>query len=360
LVLASWIVCAGAYGCEKSSTPVNPSVGNISLTAPAPEGPADQAQLSTLRPTLTVRNGTSSEAGIRTYDFQVSAQADFSSTAVSATGVPEGQNGTTSYSLTQELAPSSRFYWRSRVVQGTSTSPWSPARSFNSQIVGFNRPGELYDPLVSGETIGTIVGSTAFVPGQGIRINNEASYVAYQLAQTLPSGELSVEVQGLAPNGPNHKLKIFSMSDGPGDLISSRYQFAVHYRGVNGNPDNAIAFKATWGSFGAILEPDFPRRADGVRLLNPSTGYLWRAIWNPSSLRVVVSDGGNTVYDLTIAAPNGTGPYAPSPHFAFLGATSGLFKSDAGSFPGAVYRNLWIGSGPRPAAIGSAVGTRTR
>ena len=95
--------------------------------------------------------------------------------------------------------------------------------------------------------------------------------------------------------------------------------------------------------------------------MNPSTVYLWRAIWNPSSLRVVVSDGGNTIYDLTIAAPAGSGPYAPSPHFAFLGATSGLFKSDAGSFPGAVYRNLWIGSGPRPASVGSAVGpVRTR
>jgi hypothetical protein len=38
--------------------------------------------------------------------------------------------------------------------------------------VGFNRPGELYDPLIHGETVGEIVGSATFLPGRGIQLNN--------------------------------------------------------------------------------------------------------------------------------------------------------------------------------------------
>lgn len=351
---------AGAVACEKSLTPVNPSGtgGDIGLTAPAPETPAEQEQLATLRPTLTVRNATADQSGLRTYDFQISVRNDFTTTVVSVTGVAEGAGGTTSFTPSLELDPTTRFYWRARAVQGSSQSAWSAARSFNSKIGGYSRPGELYDPLFTGETIGTTVGATTFVSGQGLRINNEASYVVYQLPQTLASGEFSMEVQGLAPNGPNHKLKIFSMLDGPGDLIASRYQLAAHYRGITGNPDNCIAFKAVWGNPNVILEPDIAKRNASVVLLDPSRVYLWRGIWTANSFRLLVTTGGTVVHDNTISAPAGTGPYAPSPHFAYLGATSGLFKSDAGSWPGAVYRNVWIGSGPRPSNLGTVSSAR--
>jgi hypothetical protein len=356
-------VCALAavVACEESKTPVTPSgsgSGAISLTAPTPETPSEQEQLTTLRPTLTIRNASSDQSGIRTYDFQISTRADFSSPAVSVTGIAEGTAGTTSYTPIIELAGTTRFYWRARAVQATSTSAWSTARTFNSKIVGYNRPGELYDPLSTGETIGTPVGATTFVPGQGLRIENERSYVAYPLAQTIASGEISVEVQGLRPNGPNHKLKVFSMLDGPGDLIASRFQMAAHYRGVTGNPDNCIAFKVTWGNLNVILEPDFAQRSQAIINLDPSRVYLWRGIWTSNSFRLVVTTGGAGVYDRTFVAPAGSGQYAPSPHFAYLGATSGFYNSDAGSWPGVVYRNLWVGSGPRPESLGTVSSVR--
>jgi hypothetical protein len=42
--------------------------------------------------------------------------------------------------------PTTRFYWRARLSQGTATSDWSEVRSFKTKLVGFNRAGELYDP----------------------------------------------------------------------------------------------------------------------------------------------------------------------------------------------------------------------
>src|SRR5690349_3984476 len=141
-----------AIGCGGSSGPSSPSPTptptSPTLTAPAPDSPGNDSQLDTLRPTLIVRNGTSTVAGTRTYEFQISDSSDFaSSTApvaglavtVSQTGVPEGAGGTTSFTPTSDLQPSTRMYWRARVSQAGATSSWSPTSQFRTKLVGFNR-----------------------------------------------------------------------------------------------------------------------------------------------------------------------------------------------------------------------------
>ena len=230
--------------CAKSNV-LSPS-GVANVAPPTLDAPADDQQLTTLRPTLTVRNATSSQAGTRTYEFQVADNPNFSPVAVSKAGVAEDASGRTGYSPDLDLQSATRFYWRSRAVQGTAISNWSATGRFRTRIVGFSRPGALYDPLID-ESLGTRVGSTTFVPGKGLRIESETSYLYYQLPQTVSSGEFSMEVEGLRANGPGQKLKIFSMMDGTGDLISSRYQLSAQYRGVNGNPNNCISIKAVWG-----------------------------------------------------------------------------------------------------------------
>lgn len=372
--MKTWLaaaMCAVAAGCGGSKSadpgPTTPTPTNPSLTAPAPDSPADEVQLNTLRPTLTVTNGTSNQSGARTYEFQISDRADFAITAPGAStfvvvatkaGVPEGSDGKTSYTVEQDLQPTTRFYWRARVAQGTTTSAWSSARSFNSKLVGFNRPGELYDPLIHGETIGTRIGSTTFIDGKGIRINDSNSYVRYQLPQTITGGEFSVEVEGLRPNGPGGKLRVFSMMDGTGNLFNSKFLFNVQYRGVPGNPDNAFSFKAVFGDEDFKLEPDLARRIASIRMLDPSRTYYWKATWGTGIHLVVQEDriGGTTIYDYGVTSPGGA--YNPAPHFAYLGANNGPFGEEDGSWPGVTYRNLWIGNRPRPASLGSALDGR--
>jgi hypothetical protein len=360
-----FVLClAGIAGCSGDSSPSAPGGGggSTTLSAPAQSSPDDAAQLTTLRPTFVVTNVASSQSGARTYEFQLSDRSDFSPSgsaaagfivAASRAGVPEG-SGTTSFTPDSDLQPATRMYWRSRVSQGSSTSEWSPTRSFNTQIVGYNRPGELYDPLTTSATLGRPVGSTTFIPGRGIQINSESSYVWYQLAQTIVNGEMSVEIEGLYGDGPGAKLKLFSMFDGTGNLYASKYLFNVQYRGgLDGNPNNSISFKALYGDSDWKYEPDFGQRSASVMSLSPARTYFWRAIWG-SSVRVVLQDGrgGPTLYDLSIAAPNGT--YAPNPHYAYLGA-NGPISEETGSWPGAIYRNLWIGTAARPATLGTAL-----
>ena len=358
--------------CNKSSGPTNPTGPPApTLTAPSPQLPVDQSQQSTLRPTLTVQNGTSDQTGARTYDFQISDRSDFASTTsslfavvVNRTGVPEEADGTTSFTPDQDLQPTTRFYWRARVVQGSTISAWSATRTFNSKLVGYNRAGELYDPLIHNETIGTLLGSTTWVDGKGIRLNDGVSIVRYRLVETISRGEFSVDVQGLHPNGPGGKLKVMSMMNGEGNLFDSKYLLNAQYRGVPGNPDNCISFKALFGDSDFKLEPDIGRRTASVQSLDPNRTYHWKVTWGTGFHLLIQADGagGPTIYDYGMESPGGA--YDPSPHYAYLGANNGFYgtpeEAEEGTYPGLTYRNLWIGNRPRPATLGSALSSTTR
>lgn len=370
------ITCLFISSCGSKSTPEGPvpttptPTGPVRLTAPAPDSPANQGQLSTLRPTLTVANGGSDQTGTRTYEFQISDRADFATVSgfasraslssgaflvvASKSGVAEGGDGKTSYTLDEDLQPTTRFYWRARMTQGTTTSDWSEARSFKTKLMGYNRAGELYDPLIHGETVGELIGSTTFIDGKGIRINNGFSYVRYPLRQTITNGEFSAEVEGLYPNGPGGKMRVLSMMDGTGNLCKSKFLFNVQYRGVPGNPDNAFSFKALFGDEDFKNEPNKTRRLESVQSLDPSRTYYWKATWSAGIHLLVQQDriGGNTIYDYGVSTG---GTYNPPNHHAYLGANNQGICEEEGSWPGLTYRNVWIGNRPRPESLGSAL-----
>ena len=169
----AFALAVGAGACGNDSTPTTPTPAVANLGAPALDAPANDEQLDNLRPALTVRNSTSDQAGTRTYEFQVSDNTTFTAATTSnivgfaattsKTGVPEGANGKTSFTPDTDLQPTTVFYWRARAVQGATTSAWSTTGAFRSKLVGFNRAGELYDPLIHEETVGERVGSTTFI-----------------------------------------------------------------------------------------------------------------------------------------------------------------------------------------------------
>ena len=336
------------------------------LTAPSADTPTNNAQLDTLRPTLTVRNGSSDQTGTRTYEFQISDNADFAAAGMAArgyrvvvnrTGVAEGA-GTTSITVDEDLQPTTRLYWRTRMIQGSTVSEWSSAQSFKTKLVGFNRPGELYDPLIHGETIGTIVGSGTFIPGKGLQLNNGQSHVRYLLPQTVANGEFSMDVEGLRANAPGDKAKVFGMQEGQTDFITNDYRIDIQYRGTTGAPPNAIQWRVIYGDADDLdvrYEPDTAKRFASVFLLNPAQTYHWRFSWGPE-IRLMMFEGGLTgtpLYDYGMPAPRGR--YTPSTHYAYLGAPVGRSGTESASIAGTIYRNVWLGSTPRPQSLGRAL-----
>ena len=225
--------------------------------------------------------------------------------------------------------------------------------------MGFNRAGELYDPLIHGETIGTIVGSATFVTGKGLRINDGQSHVRYLLPATIRTGEFSMDVEGLRANAPGDKTKVFGMQEGQDDFITNKFRVDIQYRGTTGFPPNAITFRALNGDSGDLdvrYEPDTATRMASVFLLNPANVYHWKATWGSGEWRVTVRDGGTSgtmFYNHGVRALNGN--YTPSPHYAYLGAPVGRSGAESASIAGAIYRNVWLSNRPRPETLGSAL-----
>lgn len=360
------VACGGGGGSQAPTQPT--PIVNPRLTAPVADTPLADEQLSTLRPTLTVKNGTSDQAGARTYEFQISDSADFSTAltsyitsfnvTVSKTGVPEGADGKTSFTPDADLQPTTRFYWRARMTQGATVSEWSPVVKFRSKLVGFVRDGALFDPLIHGETVGERIGSTTFIPGKGLKLNSVSSFVRYRLPRAVMAGEYSMDVEGLAANGPGDKCKVFGMQEGTSEFVTNDYRVDVQYRGVKGAPVNAIYWRVIYGDGaddGLRYETDRATREASVRILNAATTYHWKLTYGPE-IRLVVRDGGmagSPIYDYGLSAPRGR--YDPNPHVAYLGAPIDRSGAASASIAATIYRNVWLGAQPRPDSLGSAL-----
>jgi hypothetical protein len=362
LILAGTLAACGGKSNTPTSpttpTPTTPTTTPPTLTKPALDTPSDGAQLDNIRPTLTVVNGTSNQSAAKTYEFQVSDSSTFATNAATSQ-VPEDSSGKTKYALAQDLQPTTKYYWRARLVQSGTNSDWSDVRSFKTRLVGYNKPGALYDPLVTGETVGSIGGSgnVTWMPGQGIRMNDGRAYVVYTLPQVYSSGEMSAEVTNLFPNGDLIKARIFSMLDRMGVISSAcQHSFDVQYRGTEGGPANCITFKTILGYNATGLEPPVSRYTQ-VYNLDPSKVYLWQAFWTPTSFRLVVKEGGATgtvLYDQTANATSAS-DWNVANMYAFIGTNNGAWVLPDGTRVGMIVRNLWVGSTPRPATLGNAI-----
>jgi hypothetical protein len=335
-VLAGALVVQ-ACGSSNPAGPSNPGAPAPTLTPPVPDNPDPDEQLSTLRPTFRVRNGTSTQTGARTYELQVAPSSDFSLGTISIAAIAEG-SGTTSFTLQQDLQPTTRHFWRSRMTQGSTVSDWSVIRAFKTRLIGFRGSRELYDPLIHGESLGQRIGSTTFLDGEGLRLNALSSRVRYELLETLSEGEFSLQATGLDNDSDGESTKLFSMQQGATDITENPYRATIEKR-ANGT----VSFRLIGGN------PD--TRADADRRIvqfNPSTTYYWKFTWGGGVARLVITERdeqGQVVYN---DADLYGGTYRPDPHIAHLGAPvprGGLVDA---STPGAIIRNVWISSRPRP------------
>jgi len=341
---------------------VPPPPANPVLTAPRADFPAENDQLQTLRPTLRVLNATADQAGSRTYEFQISDDPDFAPSAsgvgryyrvvLSQGSVAEGGDGKTQFDVPADLQPTTRFYWRSRARQGTVDGPWSASATFRTKIEGYNRPGELYDPLTSGTTIGAVVNNVTLTPGRGATINSNESHIRYQLVQTVTAGELSMEVDGIQNNSPGDKTKIMAMYDGNGDITTSDYRATIEKR------DGGVV---AWRFIAGEVESDAQIETVGNERVginfNPGQTYLWRTTWGNHQFRLEIFLGNTTSDRIYEFGKPYEGTYDPTPHVAYVGSPIGRGGPGDASVVGATWRNVYLGSAgrPRPTSLGTAL-----
>lgn len=221
-VVAAAAVYAAACGDSKSpaapTPPPAPAAVTPTLSAPQAVTPVATEQLETVRPRLEVKNAAATgNVGSVKYRFEVSELDQFpeGSRTVVVDDVPQGAGDTTWIDLSVDLIPNFIYFWRARATNGTITTDWSKLESFKTQNRGFRNGQNIFDPLLTGNSVGD-VGGGRFIPGQGWQAVNLSDFINYDIP-TMPSGSLEFDITGVESDEPGPYdigMKFYSMGDG--------------------------------------------------------------------------------------------------------------------------------------------------
>jgi hypothetical protein len=340
---------AVACGGDKSTNPISPSPSGavtddnlgpdnstLKVNAPSLVSPANGSTLQDPSPTLRANTTTAKfvQGEVFAYRFQLLRDGAQVATVRGSTPV---------WTVTSSLDANTTYGWRVRAEQGTAFGPWSDTWTFKTpeQTGGYIRGGELYDPLINGKTVGTIVGPVTFIPGKGVKLESLGSYIKYRLGATVTSGEISLLVTNLAYNTEGGKTKIMAMSEGESDITTNDRRFTIEKRG---DPPGTVAWRV-------LTSDDQIDTIGGERRqvqFNTSATYFWQATWGGNRFNLLIQDGGvggRTIYNF---GKRYAGVYDPNPHVAYVGGPGGRAGQNSGSVPDIIVRQVWLSNRPRP------------
>jgi hypothetical protein len=307
------------------------------------QSPINGVRLDALEPVvLVIGNSTTSfvPGGVPlSYRFELTN----ASGAVVENVVVAGGAGATSRVVAADLDSEAAYTWRARAEYQGAAGPWSGSATFVSPVgEGYIRGGELYDPLINGKTVGTIIGPTTFIPGVGLRLDSLQSFVRYALQAPVEDGEMSALITGLETNTEGGKTKVFSMGAGPGDVTANPARMTVEKRGDA--PPGAIAWRFI--TTGSQIDTEGAERV--VRQFSPDRTYFWEAEWRNARFTLRVNDGGVSGPNMYTFGKGYRGFYNARPHFVYIGAPPTRGGPGTQSVQGMIVRQLWVSERPRP------------
>jgi hypothetical protein len=329
---------------EQASGEANADGSTLKATAPALQSPIDGVKLEALQPVVLVL-GNSTTAFVPggvplSYRFELTNAAG----AVVENVLVAGGSGTTSRTVAADLDSEAPYTWRARAEFQGAAGPWTGSATFISPAsLGYLRGGELYDPLINGKTIGTIVGPVTFIPGVGVRLEGFGSRIVYEMPEPVEDGELSALVTNISTNTEGDKTKIFAMAQGHGDLTANPRRMTVEKRGDG--PTGGIAWRFLTSDGDGV---DTVGAERVVRQFNPSLTYFFEADWRDGFFRVRIDEGGVGVRNIYNFGKRYGGFYRPVPHVVYLGGGPARGGPQGQTVPGMVIRQVWLSIRPRP------------
>ena len=324
-----------------SSTSGSPSTG---ITAPIISDPLSGSTVSEARPNLSVLNSAQAGSGARTYLFQVSSDASFTTIAAQSTQIPEGQSGSTSWVVDRVLADG-RYFWRVRSRSGTADSDFSATAEFVVASGGSGAPPPtspspapnpppapsagtiVSDPLIGG-SIGEVAGGQ--FTSAGWQVSSPGNFIRYEVPP-MASGWVEFDVRGLRETNPSpDQFMLFGMWDpSAGDYRTNR--FRVHLQKLHPNPHNPPYLRLRW-----IANGEQHDEGNNFLVWAPSRTYRFRIEWGPSgsgNTASVFLDGQRMI------TVNYGRAYRPNVLYVELG-----IGERGESIVGATYSNLQIGN----------------
>jgi hypothetical protein len=251
--------------------------------------------------------------------------------AAEITGHPEGAGFETSWRVTTALS-NGRYYWRARAASALGPGPYSPISDFfiggsTSPSPSPPSPGEIFDPLTNGRSVGQVNGGR--FNAAGWQVTNRGDFIRY-VVPTITSGFVEWENLGLSRTNPAPDLyTLFGMWD-PSKGPYRENPYRVHVRKLDTQGHNPPYVRLRWISGGQEYNEGFDFLA-----WNPGRAYRWRVEWGPGG-------GGNearVLLDGLVVIRARYGPaYQPAEHWIEMG-----IEERAESIVGVVFRNVSIG-----------------
>lgn len=182
-VLLTALALLAAAGCQqnKSANPLSPDIAGpipgVTISAPQAVSPVNGQQVMNTLTTVEFVFRNPQSSGVRPVwiQFQLAADANFQQVVHQADRVSPGQNGQTTYRLSDRIGSAGTYFWRVRGLDGANTGPFSPAASF-----AVAEP-VIIDPPVPQSPIGQQSTTTPEFRLQNGRVSGPARDVVYRV-----------------------------------------------------------------------------------------------------------------------------------------------------------------------------------
>lgn len=349
--LSAAILAGLAIACSDTPTaPAAPASGQpadtgaaadgstLKVTAPTPTSPINDFQTEG-PPTLVATPSTGKYVSVTVqYNFELYNAANVRVQSVTV--------NSPSWTVTDNLDFDSRYTWRVRatIVAQNAVGPWSTTASFRSQVGGYIRNQEIFDPLTNGKTVARMTSGVTFTPN-GVRLEGQESVVEYLVPQTLTSGELSAIITNLGNGSEEWKTKVMSMLAGDGvNITDNEYRVTLDKRTTWLGQGSPARF--TFCVRSASSASHCPEPTAGPQSWNRNKTYFWKFTWGNGLARLVILDGGTKGTPMVDLPASYAGVWNPARMIVRLGSVGGRAGSDTN--PGTVIRNLWVSNRPRP------------
>jgi len=352
-ISAAVATVALAVACgHNSSTPVTPTSVTPGESSAAPDGstlkatqPVAQSPVNGAQPegalvlTATASTGKFTTIAL-SHRFEI---YDASKAKVCDSGLVAASGNTVSYTVSGcALAFDAPHTWRVRAEYQGSVGPWSTDASFRSPVGGYIRGNELFDPLTNGPSSLISAGrNVTWIPGKGVQLNGQDSYVEWRLQQTCTDCEYSALITNLGNGSEEWKTKVMSMLQGDGvNVTDNNYRLTLDKRTQWVGQQSVIRY--TLRSRGV----DAGEPKSGPQSWNRANTYFWKYTWSGGNANLVVKDGGVNGSIKAILPTTYKAPYSPNPHLIRLGSVGGRGGDDTN--PGTIVWNVWVSPNPRP------------
>jgi hypothetical protein len=184
--------------------------------------------------TLTVDNAQTNGVRPVSYIFEVASDAAFTSMVHSKTGVAQGGNGRTQYTLPSALTPERSYYWRAKADDGANASTYTAARGFSVYT-----PVVIQAPILKSPTDGGTLGTRRPTLAVTNVVRSGPVGALTYLFEAAESPTMAVKLAAIeVPEGSNGETSFEIPSDLP---YATRYFWRVRaYDPKNTGPWSAV------------------------------------------------------------------------------------------------------------------------